>query len=173
MTKNERLELNELSKKVYGSANKWSKMVNKGERGALVEKLEDGTERTYQGIVYYKVEEIKSLMEDLWKEEQELKAKQEAEAENEANKKDQEVSKEVEETKPDVVKEILETVGDWKMTYLSKIVHKVSGYNKNIKHDVPFVRCDIQKMHSESIKTSTKWGRINCPNCLKTKMKKF
>src|SRR5271165_5982881 len=111
MTKNERLELNELSKKVYGSANKWSKMVNKGERGALVEKLEDGTERTYQGIVYYKVEEIKSLMEDLWKEEQELKAKQEAEAENEANKKDQEVSKEVEETKPDVVKEILETVG--------------------------------------------------------------
>jgi hypothetical protein len=102
MTKDERLKLNELSKKCYGSSSKWMKMVSKGERGPQVEVLEDGTERSYQGIVYYTEEEIGKMMEELIKEEEELRAAQEKEALEEKQKR--------EESKQDVIKEILETV---------------------------------------------------------------
>lgn len=100
MKKDDRLILNDLSKKVYGSMSKWQKMVNKGQVGPKTEKLEDGTERKFKGIVYYSVDEIKKMMEDLWKEELELKAEQEKEAietkENiKAKEKIEETSKEV------------------------------------------------------------------------------
>lgn len=115
MTKNERLELNKLSKQAYGTSSKWQKMVTKGERGPCTEKLDDGTERTYQGIVRYSIEEVNKIMEELIKEEAELKAAQEKEAleekkKREAQKEVKEVEEKTEEAKQDVVKEILETV---------------------------------------------------------------
>lgn len=82
MTKDERLFLNELSTKVYGSPYKWQKMVEKGEVENLTETLPDGSVRNYRGISRYTVEEIKQMMIELDKEEQELKAKEENERSN-------------------------------------------------------------------------------------------
>jgi hypothetical protein len=127
MTKNERLELNQLSKEVYGSTSKWQKMVNKGERVPQVEKMEDGTDRKYMGMSYYSVEEIKKTM-------LELKAEQDADEDNKLKEEQEKALNEMvsesekldlyeqdekeiklaiqEETKHDTIKEILETVGD-------------------------------------------------------------
>jgi len=117
MTKNERLELCELSLKVYGKPYQWQKMVNKGEIAPQVEKMEDGTDRKYVGISYYSIEEIKKIMQELLAEEDELKLKeaQENEAKAQAAKIKEmagETKEEVKETGQYVVKEIIETVGD-------------------------------------------------------------
>lgn len=80
MTKNERVYLNNLSKLLYGSSTRWTKMVNKGEIAELTEKLEDGTERKYKGVSRYTVEEVKKTMEELWQEEQDNQAKKEVES---------------------------------------------------------------------------------------------
>lgn len=123
MTKNERLELNRLSKLAYNSSSKWQKLVNKGEKGPQVEKMDDGTERKYTGIVYYSVEEIKKIMLELESEESEAKIKEELENEAQtqaakikemAGSETPEVKEETKENRivagKDTVKEILETV---------------------------------------------------------------
>lgn len=148
MKRNERLELNRLSKLVYNSSSKWQKMTCKGEKVPKVKTDPEDKSPDCFVISRHSEEEIGPMMEDLWKEEQELKAAQEKEAEeqktkfvgeefakqvkalihedlekmmtdnlnnfgnykNESEKENQEASQEVEETKPDVVKEILETV---------------------------------------------------------------
>lgn len=74
MTKDERMYLNDLSVKVYGKSSHWAKMVNKGEIAQLTRTLDDGTEQKYKGISYYSVEEIKNIMEEIWKEELERQA---------------------------------------------------------------------------------------------------
>lgn len=79
MKREERLQLNNLSKLLYGTSSKWQKMVNRGEVADLTETLEDGTVRKYRGISRYTVEEVKDLMAELWKEEQEKIARDEAE----------------------------------------------------------------------------------------------
>lgn len=124
MTKNERLELNSLSKLVYNSSSKWQKMVTKGEVAPQVEKLEDGTERSYKGISYYSVPEIKKIMLELKAEqeadtEKELKEAQENEARKQADQikkmageENIETQEKAQEIKSDIVKEILETVED-------------------------------------------------------------
>ena len=122
MTKDERLYLEDLSQKLYGSKGKYLKMVTKGEKAPMEEILEDGTSRKYVGIHYQTVEEVKSLMEELMKEEDELKAKQKLEEkENEEAKKELEVEalKQAEQIKEnagqehhDPVMDVLETVGD-------------------------------------------------------------
>lgn len=78
MKRDERLQLNNLSKLLYGSSSKWQKMINKGEVTTLKRTLEDGTEEKYQGYSYYTADEIKITMQDLWKEEQERIKSEEA-----------------------------------------------------------------------------------------------
>lgn len=133
MTKNERLELNELSLKVYGKSSQWRKMVEKGEKVPKVKTDED--KLPCFEISRYSVEEIKTTMEELFKEEQEkalnemtsesekfglyeqeekeIKLALEEEAKNQAAKIKKmagETEEKVEEYKQDVIKEILETV---------------------------------------------------------------
>lgn len=126
MTKNERLELNQLSKEVYSTSSKWQKMINKGEIAPQVEKMDDGTERTYMGISYYSVEEIKKTMLELKAEqeadeEKELKLQQEEEARKQAAKIKTlagetleelvlQNQKDFEEPKEEVLKTILDTI---------------------------------------------------------------
>lgn len=121
MKRQEREYLNQLSKKLYGSSSKWQRMVNKGEKAPMEEIMEDGTSRKYTGIHYQTLEEVKSLMEQLSKEEDELQAKQELEnKENEAAKKELEAEAEKQKAMikektgevHDPVKDVLETVGD-------------------------------------------------------------
>lgn len=110
MTKDERIYLEDLSQKLYGSKGKYLKMVTKGEKAPMEEILEDGTSRKYVGIHYQTLAEVKKLMEELMKEEDELRAKQEAEALEQKAKRDAaDVSKE---TPHDPVMDVLETVGD-------------------------------------------------------------
>jgi len=129
MTKDERLYLNDLSKKLYGKTSHWQKML-KGDKKPMEEILEDGTSRVYTGLHYSTIEEVKKIMEDLSKEEDELKAKNELEAEalkqaaeikekagqpghfvldNESFDK---LAEELKEEKHDPVIDVLETVGD-------------------------------------------------------------
>jgi hypothetical protein len=63
MKKDERLKLNELSKKVYGKSSRWQKMMNRGSVETLTRILEDGTEQKYKGIKRYTVEEVQAIME--------------------------------------------------------------------------------------------------------------
>jgi hypothetical protein len=134
MKKDERLYLEDLSKKLYGSKSKYLKMVTKGEKAPMEEILEDGTSRKYIGIHYQTLEQVKDLMEELMKEEDELRAKQEAEAlEQKAAREQQkadddqagyaekliedikdasDVLKYSEEKPHDPVMDVLETVGD-------------------------------------------------------------
>lgn len=74
ITREERLYLNDLSLKVFGTASKWYKMINNGEVAKLTRKLEDGTEERYNGISYYTIDEIKKNMEEIWAKELEAKA---------------------------------------------------------------------------------------------------
>lgn len=116
MTKNERLELNELSLKVYGKSSQWKKMVEKGEKVPKVKTDED--KLPCFEISRYSVEEIKTTMKELLSEqnadeEKELKLALEEEAKNQAAKIKKmagETEEKVEEDKQDVIKEILETV---------------------------------------------------------------
>jgi len=68
MTKNERIQLENLSKLTLGSKNKYKKLIEKGELSILQRTLEDGTEESYKGYKTYSLEEIKTKMETLWKE---------------------------------------------------------------------------------------------------------
>ena len=134
MTKDERLYLENLSHKVYGSQSKYQKML-KGEKAPMEEILEDGTSRKYVGLHYSTVEEVKKIMEDLVKEDEESKARQELEAEalkqaaeikkqagqeeamqtlaDEAQKLNLGYENQAKEEKPhDTIKDILEIVGD-------------------------------------------------------------
>lgn len=107
MTKDERLRLQFLSKELYGTSSKYLKMVRNGE------KVPKSELKTYE-IKRYTEKEIGPFMEELYKEEMELKASQEAEALEQKRKREEEkaeeASQETEEARPDVVKEILETV---------------------------------------------------------------
>lgn len=78
MTKIERLQLNNLSKLVYGKSSRWQKMVENGELSDLTD--ENG--RKYRGFTRYSVEEIKKIMEEIWAEEQERIKKDEEEKAN-------------------------------------------------------------------------------------------
>lgn len=91
MKKDERLVLCDLSMKVYGSKYKWKKMMEKGEIAMQEEIMEDGTKRKYKGYSRYTVEEIKTIMEEIYKEEQEEKVKLEAEALKQKEKREQEI----------------------------------------------------------------------------------
>lgn len=94
ITKDERLYLNDLSKKLFGSSSKWYKNMLSGEIADISEKLDDGTDRKYKGIKYFTLDEVKKLMEDLWKEELETKAKEAeelAKKQEEASKQEPEV----------------------------------------------------------------------------------
>lgn len=73
MKKDERMYLNELSKKCYGKSSKWQKMVNKGELIPAMSKNKKGEDVKVRVISKYTIEEVKSIMEDLVKEEQEAK----------------------------------------------------------------------------------------------------
>lgn len=77
MTYEERKQLDALSKLVYGKSSKWVKMVNKPEIINVERSLEDGTKQKYRTTSYYTVEEVKRIMEEIWKEEQERIAKEE------------------------------------------------------------------------------------------------
>lgn len=77
-------------------------MVYKGEKAPMEEILEDGTSRIYTGIHFSTIEEVKKIMEDLSKEEDELRSRQEAEALEQKAKKEHH----------DPVIDVLETVGD-------------------------------------------------------------
>lgn len=127
MTRIERLELNRLSKVVYGKTSVWQKMLKNGEVGPQIEKMEDGTERKYKGITYSTLDQIKTTMQELEVEELELKANQEKEALEQAKKNQENFISEnfelmeemaiknqqdfgVDENIKDVIKEILETV---------------------------------------------------------------
>lgn len=79
MKRDERIYLNDLSKKVYGTSSKWQKLINKGEVAKQKETLEDGTEREYLGISKWNLEDLKKTMEEIWAEEQERMAKEKTE----------------------------------------------------------------------------------------------
>ena len=69
MTKQERTQLNSLSKLLFKSSSKWNTLVNKGKVSDMEEILEDGSVRKYRGIKYPTVEEVKVEMQKLWQEE--------------------------------------------------------------------------------------------------------
>lgn len=113
MTKNERLHLESLSQKLYGNKSKYLKMVTKGEKAPMEEIMEDGISRKYTGIHYSTMEEIKKLMEDLVKEDEDQKAREELEME--ALKQAESIKENAggkDDPPHDTIKEILETVGD-------------------------------------------------------------
>ncbi len=68
MTKNERLELNALSIKIFGRSSVWQKFMARGELTNLTRKLDDGTEESYRGYKYPTLEEIKDRLNVLLKE---------------------------------------------------------------------------------------------------------
>jgi len=68
MTKNERIQLENLSKLTFGSKTKYKKLVEKGELSKLTRTLEDGTEESYKGYKTYSLEEVKTKMETLFQE---------------------------------------------------------------------------------------------------------
>lgn len=72
MKKDERIQLENLSKLVYGNKNKYRKMVEKGELVAAT----DEKGRKIQRTSYYSYDEVKTIMQDIWKEEQENQAKE-------------------------------------------------------------------------------------------------
>lgn len=76
MTRKERKELDELSTKVYGKPSKWHKMVNKPEIVDVERTLENGTKQKYRTTSYYSLEEVKKIMNQIWQEELERKAKE-------------------------------------------------------------------------------------------------
>lgn len=100
MKREERIQLENLSKLVYGSKNHYKKMIEKGEIADLSEKLEDGTERKYRGVSRYSLEEVKKIMQEIWAEELERQEKDKNEKENKKfheemqNEKTQEASQE-------------------------------------------------------------------------------
>jgi hypothetical protein len=69
MTKQERTQLNSLSKLLFKSSSKWQTLVNKGKVSDMEEILEDGSVRKYKGIKYPTVEEVKVEMQKLWQDE--------------------------------------------------------------------------------------------------------
>lgn len=81
MKRDERIQLENLSKLVYGSKGKYKKMVEKGEVTDLQETLEDGTVRTYKGIHRFSFKEIKEIMQEIWQEELDRQAKEKEEQE--------------------------------------------------------------------------------------------
>ena len=76
MTRNEKQELNEMSKKVYGTSSKWKKLVDYGfpeefsrDREVLVPKANgELTKRTFTDKKFvmhrFTVEEVKKIMQD-------------------------------------------------------------------------------------------------------------
>lgn len=69
MTYEERVQLNTLSKLVYGKTSKWNTLLKKGEEANIEETLEDGTIRKYRGVRYLSVDEVKVKMQKLWQDE--------------------------------------------------------------------------------------------------------
>ena len=65
MKREERIQLENLSKLVYGSKSKYQKLVNKGKVTDLEEKLEDGTVRRYKGIMRLTLEDVKESMKEI------------------------------------------------------------------------------------------------------------
>lgn len=88
LTKDEREYMCDLSMKVFGTRNKWTKAYNHGVLQTMTEIMEDGSERKYKGLKYGTLEEIKKELEMLWDEKQkeEQKAKEAAEKVEEARK---------------------------------------------------------------------------------------
>jgi len=80
MTYEERTQLNNLSKLLYGKKSKWTSILKKGEESDMEEKMDDGTVRKYRGVKYLSVDELKLKMQNLWQEEL---ARQEAKKESE------------------------------------------------------------------------------------------
>lgn len=68
MTKDERIQLENLSKITFGSKTKYKKLMDKGELSTLKRTLEDGTEQSYKGYNHYSLEEVKTKMETIFKE---------------------------------------------------------------------------------------------------------
>lgn len=82
MTREERKQLDALSKLLTGKSSRWKKAMEQGIVSQMEEKLEDGTIRKYKGIKYPTVEEVKKQMNDaleekLAKEKEEQKKKAE------------------------------------------------------------------------------------------------
>jgi len=86
LTRDEREYMCDLSMKVFGTRNKWTKAYNHGVPQTMTEKMEDGSERKYKGLKYGTLEEIKKELEMLWDEKQkeEQKAKETAQKVEEA-----------------------------------------------------------------------------------------
>ena len=69
MTFEERIQLNSLSKLIYGKTSKWTTLMKKGEESDMEEIMDDGTVRKYRGIKYLTVDEVRVKMQTLWQEE--------------------------------------------------------------------------------------------------------
>lgn len=79
MEKDKRIQLNNLSKLLYGRTSKWQKMLKKPEIVERKVTLEDGTKKKIKTTSYYTLEELEKIMKKTWEEEQELQAKKELE----------------------------------------------------------------------------------------------
>jgi len=79
MKRVDRIQLNTLSKLLFGTSSKWQKLM-KGQTKTMKETLEDGSERKFQGTHYSSLEEIKKQMDDLFKEKVLKEEKQKEEA---------------------------------------------------------------------------------------------
>lgn len=64
MTKNERLELNALSKKVFGTSSKWQKVMRYGEKVPTKIKFKSGKEIDGFTYAYPTVEQIRMGLEN-------------------------------------------------------------------------------------------------------------
>lgn len=68
MTREERKQLDALSKLLTGKSSRWKKAMEQGVVSQMEEKLEDGTIRKYKGIKYPTIEEVKTRMDEALKE---------------------------------------------------------------------------------------------------------
>ena len=77
MKKTERLELNELCRKIFGRSSVWQKFMKTGEVSDLTRTLDDGTEESYRGYKYPTLEEVKTRLNELLKEQEDAKKSKE------------------------------------------------------------------------------------------------
>jgi hypothetical protein len=78
MKREERKQLDALSKLLTGKSSQWQKAMRQGHRAPMEEKMDDGTIRKYIGIKYPTLAEVKEEMDRALKEKV-LKEKLEAE----------------------------------------------------------------------------------------------
>jgi hypothetical protein len=148
ITRDERDYLNHLSKKLYGKTSHWQKML-KGEKAPMEEIMEDGTSRKYVGLHYSTVEEVKKIMEDLVKEDEEGEAKRALEAEA----LEQKALRDANEARELLMsKEVSTELKEYSEKYSEEDIEKMVKQNQENFGKDPMIEAALQEMVDEAQK---------------------